>query len=98
MRKDRIIKSYGARGMLDWQMALNVAGAILRIGFTNGSMGPNGIIPARYTTDNEVIQRLIEKSHLFNKRIVLLETKVVKAGEEECGSRESGKKDNENKY
>lgn len=58
-------KTYGARGMLDWQMALNAGGAIIKICFSGGSMGPNGVIPAKYSTDNAAIQRMIEKTGYF---------------------------------
>lgn len=60
-------KTYAARGLLDWQLALNVAGAIIRICFSGGSMGSNGVVPAKYTTDNEAIQRLIENTDHFRK-------------------------------
>lgn len=59
-------KTYAARGLLDWQLALNVAGAIIRICFSGGSMGSNGVIPAKYVTDNSAIQKIIE-SHKFFK-------------------------------
>lgn len=63
-------KTYAVRGLLEWKMALNVGGAIIRICFSGGSMGPNGVIPAKYTTDNPVLQHMIEKSpHFENKRI-----------------------------
>ena len=66
-------KIYGARGMLDWQLALNVKGAIVRICFSGGSMGSNGVIPARYVTENEAIQKIIEKSLPYKDgRIILL--------------------------
>lgn len=72
-------KTYAARGLLDWQMALNVGGAILRICFSGGSMGINGVIPARYTTDNEALQRIIENTPQFNSgRIFLLHEETVK--------------------
>ncbi|MCH5227309.1 MAG: hypothetical protein J1F16_05775 [Muribaculaceae bacterium] len=65
MDKKLIKKTYAARGLLDWQMALNVAGAIIRICFTGGSMGSNGVIPAKYTTDNPAMQAIIEKTRSF---------------------------------
>ena len=66
-------KTYAARGLLEWQMALNVGGAILRICFSGGSMGSNGVLPAKYTTDNPAIQKVIEKSkHFISGKIFLL--------------------------
>lgn len=58
-------KTYAARGLLDWQLALNVSGAIIRLWFTGGSMGSCGVLPAKYTTDNPAVQRLIEESDHF---------------------------------
>lgn len=73
-------KTYAARGLIDFQMALNVAGAVIRLCFSGGSMGVNGVISAKYTTDNPAIQKLIEKSEHFNeKRVVLYHVeKVIK--------------------
>lgn len=66
-------KTYAARGLLDWQIALNAGGAIIRICFTGGSMGTNGVLPAKYVTDNPAVQHLIEKSDHFKRgRIILL--------------------------
>ena len=66
-------KTYIARGLLEYQTTFTVAGATLRICFSGGSMGINGVIPARYTTDNPAIQRIIEDSSQFkNHRIALL--------------------------
>lgn len=58
-------KTYAARGLLDWQLALNIGGAILRLHFSDGAMGTNGVLPAKYTTDNRAIQHIIEKSDHF---------------------------------
>lgn len=78
-KNPRKIKTYAARGLLDWQMALNVGGAILRICFSGGTMGSNGVVPARYTTENEAIQRIIETTDYFKKgRIILLRQEIIK--------------------
>ena len=74
-----IRKTYAARGLLDFQMAINVGGAILRILFSGGMMGANGVISAKYTTDNEALHQIIENSDQFKKgRIYLFETIVMK--------------------
>ena len=62
-----IRKTYAARGLLDYQMTLDIAGAIIRLRFTGGSMGTNGVISAKYTTDNQVLQKLIEKSPQYRE-------------------------------
>lgn len=72
-------KTYGARGLIEWQIALQTGGVILRILFTGGSIGNYGVLPARYTTDNEVIQKLIEESpHFKSGRVYLI--KEVSSG------------------
>ena len=73
-----IRKTYAARGMIDWQMALNIKGAIIKICFSGGSMGSNGVIPAKYVTDNEVIQYLIEQCPEYEAgRIYLISEDLV---------------------
>lgn len=64
------MKTYIAKGLLEYQMTINVGGAIIRICFSGGSMGSNGVISARYTTDNKAIQRLIEESRQYKDRII----------------------------
>lgn len=63
-------KTYAAKGLIDWQLALNVSGAIIRICFSGGTMGSNGVIPAKYTTDNEAIQHIIENSRQFRSGMI----------------------------
>lgn len=71
-------KTYAARGLLDWQIALNVGGAIIRVCFSGGSMGSNGVIPAKYVTDSIVMQRVIEDSDYYKSgRIVLYHTEEI---------------------
>lgn len=63
-------KTYAARGLLDFQMAVNVQGATIRLHFSGGQMGINGIISAKYTTDNPVLQKIIEESSHFKENRV----------------------------
>lgn len=86
-----IKKTYAARGMIDWQMAINVKGAIIKIPFTGGSMGSNGVIPAKFTTDNPVIQQLLEKSKVFKThRIVLYSVEKPKKESDQKTGNEKG--------
>ena len=79
-----IRKTYAARGLLDWQIALNVGGAVLRICFSGGSMGTNGVLPAKYTTDNPVIQKMIEDSpHFKSHRVYLFSSQKLQPGKKE---------------
>lgn len=60
--KPTVKKIYAARGLLEWQFVLKTSGAFIRICFSGGRMGASGVIPARYVTDNAVIQYLIENT------------------------------------
>ena len=89
------IKTYAARGLLDLQMALNVGGAILRICFSGGYMGSTGVVAAKYVTDNEALQKIIEKTRQFDKgQIYLFKSVMTKAEEEEEKERNREKKGN----
>ena len=66
------MKTYIAKGLIEYQMSIDLHGAIVRICFSGGSMGTNGVISARYSTDNPAIQRIIENSPQFKTRRVML--------------------------
>lgn len=72
-------KTYAARGLLDFQMALNVGGAIVRLVFSGGMMGSTGVVSAKYITDNEALQKIIENSPQFKGgRIYLFSEKTIR--------------------
>lgn len=73
-----MIKTYAVRGLIEWQMALCRGGLTLRICFTGGRMGTNGVLPAKYTTDNPAIQRMIEESEYFKQNRVYVYEKIDK--------------------
>lgn len=56
------IKTYGAHGYVEWMACLKVGRASLSVNFTGGSITTQGVIPASYTTDNSMIQTMIEHS------------------------------------
>ena len=71
-----MIKTYVARGLLEYRMTLRTGGAAIRICFSGGSMGSNGVISAQYVTDNPAIQAMLENSEQFrNGRIMLLSSR-----------------------
>ena len=79
-------KTYAARGLLDFKMALTAGGALIRICFSGGSMGTNGVISAKYTTDNPALIHLIEMSHQYkSNRIYLYKTEKIEHSSEESG-------------
>lgn len=53
-------KIYQAKGLLEYQMTLTLGGANIRICFSGGTMGSNGVQGGTYVTDNPLIQALIE--------------------------------------
>lgn len=66
-------KTYGAPGLMEWQALIPAGKTTVRINFSGGAMSGYGSFPARFSTDNEALQRLIENSTYFaDKRIVLL--------------------------
>lgn len=77
------VKTYAARGLLDFQMALRVDGAVIRLTFNSGMMGGNGVIPAKYTTGNPALQKMIEKSPQFNSGRVYIHNRVTLKDEEQ---------------
>ncbi len=58
-------KTYAVYGLMEWVALLPVGGSVVRIPFTGGSISGYGVKPATFTTDNEVLQRLIENSRHF---------------------------------
>ena len=76
--KNKIIrKTYAARGLLDFRMVINVTGAVLRLCFSGGYMGTNGVVPAKYTTENEALQKIIENTRNFKSGRVYVSRKEV---------------------
>lgn len=67
-----LIKTYAARGLLEWQTLIPTGGAVLRLHFKGGTMGTNGILPAKFTTGDPVVQRLIESSRQFQTGKIFL--------------------------
>lgn len=58
-------RTYAVRGLTDYEMSLKVGRASITISFTGGATSGYGVTPATITTDNPMVQRLIEKSPLF---------------------------------
>lgn len=64
-------KTYGIRGLLECHLSIPSGGAEIKIHFSGGSMGSNGILPARYTTRNPAIQYLIENSGEYKSGVII---------------------------
>ena len=65
MKKRRI--TYGVRGMMEYQALIPLGKATLKILFTDGSMNSLGSHPAKFTTDNFMVQHAIENSSDFRR-------------------------------
>ncbi len=66
-------KTYGVHGLMEWSAIVGNGNVSVRVEFTGGSVTGYGVSPAEYTTDNPVVQTLIEESSYFkNGRISLL--------------------------
>ncbi len=60
--------------MTEWEILLPVAGRIMKIPFSGGTISGTGIRPAAFTTQNEIIQFALENSlHFKSGRVRLID-------------------------
>lgn len=74
-------KTYGVRGLMEWQVQLPTGFAgkpYITIKFEGGQMTGYGVTPARFTTSDETLQAIIERSEPFRKKKILLLNKSKK--------------------
>ena len=68
-------KTYGVSGMMEWNALIPAGRTTVRVHFTGGTVTGYGVSPATFTTDNPAVIHLIEHSHWFrNRKIILLKT------------------------
>lgn len=66
MKKRRI--TYGISGLIECQVVIKIGNkSKMNVLFTDGSMTANGVAPAKYTTDNFMIQCAIERSSDYQR-------------------------------
>ena len=66
-------KVYGVIGMMEWHALIPIGKSSLNVKFTGGTLTGYGVTPAKYTTSDAVIQKMIENSeHFKNGKIKLL--------------------------
>ncbi|MDE6010425.1 MAG: hypothetical protein K2F87_03125 [Muribaculaceae bacterium] len=64
------MKTYALYGLMEYLAHIPVGGTSVEVHFTGGQLSGFGIRPATYSTDDPVMQRLIERSELYkSKRI-----------------------------
>lgn len=80
MKKRRI--TYGVAGMMEYQAVIKIGKATMKVNFTDGSTTSMGSNPARFSTDNLMVQHAIEHSESF-KRGLIKKLRTVELDEEE---------------
>ena len=67
------MKTYAIYGLMEYLARIPVGGTCVEVHFTGGQLSGFGIRPATYSTDDPVLQRLIERSqHFRTRRIQIL--------------------------
>lgn len=67
------MKTYAIYGLMEYLARIPVGGTTVDVHFTGGQLSGFGIRPATYSTDDPVMQRLIERSRDYrSKRIRLI--------------------------
>lgn len=80
MQKKKI--TYGINGMMTYQAIFHAGASVVKVLFSDGSITASGKKPATFTTDNFMLQHIIEQSKefkegfIFRYRTLLLNEKV----------------------
>lgn len=89
-------KVYGAYNMTEWEILLPVAGRIMKIPFSGGTISGTGIRPAAFTTQNEIIQFALENSlHFKSGRVQLIDETDIEDPKAESEETQETSTDNE---
>ncbi|MCH5217329.1 MAG: hypothetical protein J1F07_02055 [Muribaculaceae bacterium] len=76
MEKGLKSKTYIVRGLMEWEIVFPTGHALLpevKVRFEGGQITGYGVAPARYTTDEPLIQRLIESSRWYKSGRIKLQ-------------------------
>ncbi|MCC8119727.1 MAG: hypothetical protein LIP09_13410 [Bacteroidales bacterium] len=60
-------KTYIVNGLVEWTAAIQAGRATISVPFTGGAFTKYGHTPARFTTADAAMQRIIESSDHFKK-------------------------------
>lgn len=82
-----MIKTYGTKSFMEWQALISVGKARVSVPFTGGTLSAGGISPATYTTNNKVLQKVIEGSTYFRSGKIYLVRQIAEPEKEEGGDR-----------
>lgn len=82
--------------MTEWEILLPVAGRIMKIPFSGGTISGTGIRPAAFTTQNEIIQFALENSlHFKSGRVQLIDETDIEEPKAESEETQETSTDNE---
>ena len=70
-------KTYGIRGLSEWQGDVKVGSIKMRLHFTGGTASPSGAQPAYFATSDPLTQFVIENSKEYGSLITLLSSRDV---------------------
>lgn len=73
----KVLKIYGVRNLMEWQCVIIHNGVKFHFPFVDGGVSGDGVTPARYRTQNPVLQQVIESSQYFKSGKIILEKKIV---------------------
>jgi len=83
-------KTYGVNGLMEWSAMIPAGSARMNIHFSGGALTGYGVTPAEYSTDDLLVQRIIESSDYFKTGKIQLLRSVEVEGK---GREVLGKKD-----
>lgn len=70
-------KTYGIRGLSEWQGDVKIGSIKMRLHFTGGTASPSGAQPAYFATSDPLTQFVIENSKEYGSLITLLSSRDV---------------------
>ena len=73
----KALKTYGVKGLMEWQCVIASGGASFHFTFSEGTMTGYGVTPAKYSTTNPLLQNVIERSQYFKSGKIFLVKQIV---------------------
>ena len=73
-------KTYGVIGLMEWYPIFRCGKAQIKIPFTGGALTGYGVTPAEFTTENPMLQAIIENSEHFKVGKIFVRRQVDGSG------------------
>ena len=86
----KTIKTYGAKGLMEWVCRIPVGKAHLNVEFSGGALTAYGNTPALFKTDNPVKQSIIENSSYFKDGKITIIRSVTTGSDDQLMSPKKG--------